>query len=110
MTKKKKDIDYWSEYEKQVAEWFASGDCNCLEKTKKACKEQQELWKSQNKYEIVGTKYDPWNVAGVPWESWKNLNMEKMEPEARQSLIETMNETRANEPEWIFFKNRLNNL
>lgn len=110
MTKKKKDIDYWSEYEKQVAEWFASGDCNCVEKTKQACKEQKKLWNTQNKYEIVGDKNDPWNVAGVPWESWKNLNMEKMEPDARKKLIETMNEIRANDQEWIFFKNRLNNL
>lgn len=110
MTKKKKEIDYWSEYEKQVAEWFASGDCNCVEKTKKACKEQQKLWKSQNKYEIVGNKNDPWNVAGVPWETWNKVHMENMKPDSRKELIENMNETLANDQEWIFFKNRLNNL
>lgn len=107
MTKKKND--YWTEYEKQVAEWFASGDCNCVEKTKQACKEQKKLWNSQNKYEIVGNKYDPWNVAGVPWETWNNVHMENMKPESRKELIETINETRADEPEWIFYKNRLNN-
>lgn len=105
-----KKTDYWTEYEKQVAEWFASGDCNCVEKTKKACNEQQKLWKSQHKYEIVGNKWDPWNVAGVPWSSWNNMFMENMDPDKRKKLIDTMNETRANDPEWIFFKNRLNNL
>ena len=28
-----KKTDYWTEYEKQVAEWFASGDCNYFHKT-----------------------------------------------------------------------------
>lgn len=110
MSNKKEELNSWSEYEKRVADWFASGDCNFFHKSMTKAKEQQELWKSQNKYEIVGNKWDPWNVAGVPWESWKNLNMENMEPDARKKLIETMNETRANDPEWIFFKNRLNNL
>lgn len=105
-----KKIDYWAEYEKQVAEWFASGDCNCVEKTKKACNEQKKLWNSQHKYEIVGNKWDPWNVAGVPWKSWKDLNMENMDPNKRKKLIDTMNETRVDDQEWIFFKNRLNNL
>ena len=27
-----KKTDYWTEYEKQVAEWFASGDCNYFNK------------------------------------------------------------------------------
>ena len=27
-----KKSDYWTEYEKKVAEWFASGDCNCVVK------------------------------------------------------------------------------
>lgn len=105
-----KKTDYWTEYEKQVAEWFASGACNCVEKTKQACNEQQKLWKSQHKYEIVGNKWDPWNVAGVPWQSWNNLFMENMDPDKRKKLIDTMNETLADDPEWIFFKNRLNNL
>lgn len=105
-----KKTDYWTEYEKQVAEWFASGDCNCVEKTKKACNEQKKLWNSQHKYEIVGNKWDPWNVAGVPWSSWNNMFMEDMDPDKRKQLIDTMNETRADDPEWIFFKNRLNNL
>lgn len=47
-----KKTDYWTEYEKQVAEQFASGDCNCVEKTKKACDEQKKLWNSQHKYEM----------------------------------------------------------
>lgn len=73
-------------------------------------KDQQKLWKSQTKYEIVGNKWDTWNQAGVPWESWKNLNMENMDPDERKKLIDTMNETRVDDQEWIFFKNRLNNL
>lgn len=47
-----KKTDYWTEYEKQVAEQFASGDCNFVEKTKKACDEQKKLWNSQHKYEM----------------------------------------------------------
>lgn len=105
---KKKKTDYWTEYEKQVAEWFASGDCNSAEKTKQACKEQKTLWRSQyGKFEIVGNEWDPWNVAGVPWETWKNLNMENMEPDARKMLIETINEIGTNDPDRISFKNRL---
>ena len=105
-----KKTDYWTEYEKQVAEWFASGDCNCVEKTKKACEEQKKLWNSQHKYEIVGNKWDPWNQAGVPWKTWHDLNMEKMDPDKRKKLIDTINESRADDQEWIYFKNRLNNL
>ena len=105
-----KKTDYWTEYEKQVAEWFASGDCNCVEKTKKACNEQKKLWNSQHKYEIVGNKWDPWNVAGVPWETWNNMYMEKMDPDKRKKLIDTINESRVDDQEWIYFKNRLNNL
>lgn len=104
---KKKKTDYWTEYEKQVAEWFASGDCNSFNKAMAKANEQKKLWKSQHKYEIVGNEWDPWNVAGVPWETWKNLNMENMESDARKRLVETMNETRTNDQEWIFFKNRL---
>lgn len=105
-----KKTDYWTEYEKQVAEWFASGDCNCVEKTKKACNEQKKLWNSQHKYEIVGNKWDPWNQAGIPWETWNNMYMENMDPEKRKKLIDTINESRVDDQEWIYFKNRLNNL
>ena len=105
-----KKTDYWTEYEKQVAEWFASGDCNCVEKTKKACEEQKKLWNSQHKYEIVGNKWDPWNQAGIPWETWNNMYMENMDPDNRKKLIDTINESRADDQEWIYFKNRLNNL
>ena len=105
-----KKTDYWTEYEKQVAEWFASGDCNCVEKTKKACDEQKKLWNSQHKYEIVGNKWDPWNQAGIPWETWNNMYMENMDPDKRKKLIDTINESRADDQEWIYFKNRLNNL
>lgn len=104
----KKKTNYWAEYEKQVAEWFASGDCNSVEKMKKACKEQKALWKSQyGKYEIVGNEWDPWNVAGIPWETWKNLNMDNMTPEARNKLIESINKICTNDPDRISFKNRL---
>ena len=106
----KKNTDYWTEYEKQVAEWFASGDCNYFNKAMDKAKDQQNLWKSQHKYEIVGNKWDTWNLAGVPWKTWNDLNMENMEPDKRKQLIETINVSRADEPEWIFFKNRLNNL
>ena len=106
----KKNTDYWTEYEKQVAEWFASGDCNYFNKAMEKAKDQQKLCNSQHKYEIVGNKWDPWNVACVPWESWNNMFMEEMALDARERLIQTMNETRADDPEWIFFKNRLNNL
>lgn len=106
----KKNTDYWTEYENQVAEWFASGDCNYFNKAMEKAKDQQKLWNSQHKYEIVGNKWDPWNVAGVPWESWNNMFMEDMNPDKRKQLIDTMNETRADDPDWIFFKNRLNNL
>lgn len=105
-----KKTDYCTEYEKQVAEWFASGDCNYFNKAMEKAKDQQKLWNSQHKYEIVGNKWDPWNVAGVPCESWNNMYMEKQKARARESLIQTMNETRADDQEWIFFKNRLNNL
>ena len=103
----KKDNDYWTEYEKKVAEWFASGDCNSFNKAMKKANEQKKLWKSQYKYEIVGNEWDLWNVLGVPWETWKNFNMGKMETDARKRLIETINEDRADDQEWIFFKNRL---
>lgn len=106
----KNNTDYCTEYEKQVAEWFASGDCNYFNKAMEKAKDQQKLWNSQHKYEIVGNKWDPWNVAGVPCESWNNMYMEEMDPDARERLIQTMNETRADDQEWIFFKNRLNNL
>lgn len=105
-----KKTDYWTEYEKLVAEWFAYGDCNYFNKAMEKAKDQQKLWKSQTKYEIVGNKWDPWNQAGVPCEYWKNLNMENMDPDERKKLIDTMNETRVDDQEWIFFKNRLNNL
>ena len=110
MNKKKKDLDYWTEYEKLVAEWFASGDCNYFHKAMEKAKDQQKLWKSQHKYEIVGNKWDPWNVAGIPWEFWNNFKMENMEPDARNRLIELIELARVNEQEWIYFKNRLNNL
>lgn len=103
----KKKTDYWTEYEKQVAEWFAAGDCNYFHKAMAKANEQKKLWKSQHKYEIVGNEWDPWNVAGVPWKSWNDLKMEIMSPNSRKRLIETMNETSANDQEWIFFKNRL---
>lgn len=109
----KNNTDYWTEYEKLVAEWFASGDCNYFNKAMEKAKDQQKLWNSQHKYEIVGNKWDPWNVAGVPWESWNNMYIcicKKWPPDASERLIQTMNETRADDPEWIFFKNRLNNL
>ena len=105
-----KKTDYWTEYEKQVAEWFASGDCNYAHKAMEKAKDQQKLWKSQTKYEIVGNKWDPWNQAGVPWETWNNMFMEDMDPEKRNKLIEKINESRADDPDWKFYKNRLNTL
>lgn len=105
-----KKTDYWTEYEKQVAEWFASGYCNYSHKAMEKAKEQEKLWKSQTKYEIVGNKWDPWNLAGVPWETWNNMFMENMDPDKRKRLIETINEDREDDPEWKFYKNRLNNL
>lgn len=39
----KKNTDYWTEYEKQVAEWFASGDCNYFNKAMEKAKDQQKL-------------------------------------------------------------------
>lgn len=105
-----KKTDYWTEYEKQVAEWFASGDCNYAHKAMEKAKEQEKLWKSQTKYEIVGNKWDPWNLAGIPWKTWNDLNMETMEPDARKRLIDTINVSREDDPEWKFYKNRLNNL
>lgn len=106
----KKKTDYRTEYEKQVAEWFTSGDCNSFNKAMAKANEQKKFWKSQTKYEIVGNKWDPWNVAGVPWKTWNYLRMEIMEPDSSEKLIESMNVTKANDQEWIFFKNRLNNL
>ena len=43
-------------------------------------------------------------------ETWNNLFMEEMDPDKRQRLIDTINEDRKDEPEWKFYKNRLNNL
>ncbi len=106
----KKNTDYWTEYEKQVAEWFASGDCNYFNKAMEKANEQKKIWKSQIKYEIVGNKWDPWNLAGVPWETWNNMFMENMDPDKRKKLIDSINVSRADDPDWIFYKNRLNNL
>lgn len=106
----KKKTDYWTEYEKQVAEWFASGDCNYFNKAMDKANDQQKIWKSQHKYEIVGNKWDQWNLSGVPWETWNNMFMENMDPDKRKRLIEKINESRKDDPEWISYKNRLNNL
>lgn len=105
-----KKTDYWTEYEKQVAEWFASGDCNYFNKSMEKAQDQQKLWKSQNKYEIVGNKWDPWNLAGIPWETWNNMYMENMDPDKRKKLIDAINVSKADDQDWIYFKNRLNNL
>ena len=103
-----KNTEAWTEYEKQVAEWFATGACNCAEKTKRACREQQALWKSQHVHEVMGNKWDPWNAAGIPWEYWNKLDMQNLDPLHREMAIDTMNQMYASDPEWNFFKNNLN--